>query len=100
MSTPAPILVTGVGGGVGGVGSSVVELLRERELPVRALIHHDDERADALRALSAQVVVGDLTRPVELAHALEGVGRMFFSMSVSPEYLEAATVVATVARFP
>jgi uncharacterized protein YbjT (DUF2867 family) len=98
MSTPAPILVTGAGGGVGGVGRTVVELLRERELPVRALMHHDDERADALRALGAQVVVGDLTRADEVAHALEDVGRMFFSMSVSPEYLEATTVVATVAR--
>jgi uncharacterized protein YbjT (DUF2867 family) len=98
MSTPASVLVTGAGGGVGGVGRTVVELLRERELPVRALMHHDDERADALRALGAQVVVGDLTRPDEVAHALEGVDRMFFSMSVSPEYLEATTVVATVAR--
>jgi uncharacterized protein YbjT (DUF2867 family) len=98
MSTPAPILVTGAGGGVGGVGRTVVELLRAGAVPVRALMHHDDQRADALRAFGAQVVVGDLIRPDDVGHALEDVGRMFFSMSVSPEYLEATTVVATVAR--
>lgn len=92
------VLVTGAGGGVGGVGRTVVELLREHGLSVRALMHHDDQRADAVRALGAQVVVGDLTWPDDVARALEGVGRMFFSMSVSPAYLEATTVVATVAR--
>ena len=51
-----------------------------------------------LRALGAEVVVGDLTRPESVAAALEGVGRMYFAMPVSPEHLLAATVVATVAR--
>ena len=55
-------------------------------------------RADALRALGADVVVGDLTRPGDVATALDSVQRMFFSMSVSPSYLEAAATVATVAR--
>ncbi|HEX6471045.1 MAG TPA: hypothetical protein VF069_18240, partial [Streptosporangiaceae bacterium] len=45
------ILVTGAGGGVGGIGPGVVSLLRQRDLPVRALVHRQDERADALRAL-------------------------------------------------
>jgi uncharacterized protein YbjT (DUF2867 family) len=92
------VLVTGAGGGVGGVGRTVVKSLRERGLPVRAMVHHDDHRADALRVLGAQVVVGDLTRPSDVAQALHGVRRMFFSMSVSPSYLEAAATVATVAR--
>ncbi|WP_329093645.1 MULTISPECIES: NAD(P)H-binding protein [unclassified Streptosporangium] len=93
-----PILVTGAGGAVGGVGHTVVGLLRGRGLPVRAMAHRDDERADALRALGAQVVVGDLTRPADVADALDGCSRMFFGMSVSPSYLEAAATVATVAR--
>jgi uncharacterized protein YbjT (DUF2867 family) len=98
MSANAPVLVTGAGGGVGGVGRTVVELLREQSVPVRAMVHRDDERADHLRRLGAQVVVGDLTRPTDVAEALEGVGRMFFSMSVAPSYLEATATVATVAR--
>ena len=94
----ALVLVTGAGGGVGGVGRSVVAMLRERDMPVRAMVHHDDERADALRSLGAQVVVGDLTRPSDVVRAIEDVGRMLFSMSVSLSFLEATATVATVAR--
>lgn len=92
------ILVTGAGGGVGGVGRTVVASLREHGRAVRAMVHHDDERADTLRGCGAEVVVGDLTRPQDVARALAGVRRMFFAMSVSPAYLEAAATVATVAR--
>jgi uncharacterized protein YbjT (DUF2867 family) len=92
------ILVTGAGGGAGGVGRTVVKSLVEHGRPVRAMAYHDDERADRLRALGAQVVVGDLTNPADVARALDGARRMFFSMSVAPTYLEAAATVATVAR--
>ncbi|MFE2540437.1 NAD(P)H-binding protein [Actinacidiphila glaucinigra] len=88
------VLVTGVGG----VGRTVLELLRERDVPVRAMVRRDDERADALRALGAEVVIGDLTRPETVAAALEGARRMYFAMPVSPDHLVAATVVASVAR--
>jgi len=92
------VLVTGAGGGIGGVGGKVVALLRQRGQAVRAMTHHDDERADVLRALGADVVVGDLTRPADVATALDSVQRMFFSMSLAPSYLEATGTVATVAR--
>ena len=52
---------------LGEVGGAVVEALRRRELPVRALVRREDERAQALRATGAEVVVGDLTRPYPLA---------------------------------
>jgi hypothetical protein len=39
------------------VGGAVVEALRRRDLPVRALVRRDDERADASRATGAEVVV-------------------------------------------
>jgi uncharacterized protein YbjT (DUF2867 family) len=89
------ILVTGA---ASGVGRTVVELLRGRDLPVRAMAHRDDDRATALRTLGAEVVTGDLTRPDEVARALDGVRRMYFGMTVSPFYLEAAATVASVAR--
>jgi uncharacterized protein YbjT (DUF2867 family) len=92
-----PLLVTGAGGGVGGVGASVVTMLRDKGLPVRAMVHRDDARADALRATGAEVIVGDLTRPDDVAAAIAGAGRAYFSMSVSPHYLEAAATFATVA---
>jgi uncharacterized protein YbjT (DUF2867 family) len=93
----APILVTGAGGGVGGVGGLVVRFLREQGLPVRAMVHHDDDRAAPLRALGAEVVAGDLTQPGDVARVLDGCRRVYFGMSVSAEYLEAAATVASVA---
>ena len=82
-----PILVTGAAGRVGGVGGAVVEGLLRRGLPVRALVRRADERADALRATGAEVVVADLTRAADVLRALAGCRRVYFGMSVSAPYL-------------
>ena len=58
----------------------------------------EDERAEALRAIGAEVVVGDLTRAGDVARALAGCRRMYFGMSVSAPYLEATVTAAAVAR--
>jgi uncharacterized protein YbjT (DUF2867 family) len=84
--------------GAGGVGRTVFEQLRAQDVPVRFLVRREDERAAELRALGAEVVVGDLTRPETVAAALQGVTRMYFGMAVSPHHLVAATMVASVAR--
>jgi NAD(P)H dehydrogenase (quinone) len=98
MSTVHPILVTGAAGRVGGVGGAVVEALRRRGLPVRALVRRDDDRADALRATGTEVVVADLTRAGDLLRAMAGCRRLYFGMSVSAPYLEATVLAAAVAR--
>jgi uncharacterized protein YbjT (DUF2867 family) len=98
MATGDPTLVTGAAGNLGGVGRTVVELLLQRKLPVRALVRREDERAQALRALGAEVVVGDLTRAADVARALAGCRRMYFGMSASAAYLEATVTAAAVAR--
>ena len=61
------------------------------------MVHRDDDRANALRELGAEVVVGDLTNPQDVANAMAGVDRMFFNMSVSPDYLTATSIVCAVA---
>src|ERR1700761_2557225 len=96
MSGPL-YLITGAGGGTGGVSRLVVEQLRQRGERVRALVHRDDERADPLRDLGAEVMVGDLTNPQNVVDAMSGVDRMFFSMSVSPDYLQATVVICAAA---
>lgn len=98
MSSESPILVTGAAGRVGAVGRTVVELLRRRGMPVRALVHREDERAEALRRTGAEVVVGDLTRAEDVARALAGCRRVYFGLSVSERYLEATVTIAAVAR--
>ncbi len=98
MPLESPILVTGAAGRVGGVGRTIVELLRRRGLPVRAMVHREDQRADALRGIGAEVVVGDLTVPTDVARAMDGCRRIYFGMSVSASYLEATVIAAAVAR--
>jgi uncharacterized protein YbjT (DUF2867 family) len=97
MTSAPKYLVTGAGGGVGGVGRMVVDDLLASGHAVRAMVHRDDARAEALRESGAQVVVGDLTNPVDVATALDGATRVFFSMSVSASYLEATAVVCSLA---
>jgi NAD(P)H dehydrogenase (quinone) len=98
MSTKCPILVTGAAGKIGSVGRSVVKFLRERELPVRALVHRIDERSKALSDMGAEVVVADLTNGADVVQALKGCRRMYFGMSVSAAYLQATTIVAAAAK--
>jgi uncharacterized protein YbjT (DUF2867 family) len=94
----ATYLVTGAGGGVGSVSTRVVHQLLSRGEAVRAMVHREDSRADALRESGAEVIVGDLTDPADVGAAMLGITRMFFSMSVSAAYLEATAIVCAIAR--
>ncbi|KAL7943888.1 NAD(P)-binding protein [Trichoderma barbatum] len=94
----APILVTGAAGRVGGVGRRVVELLRAANLPVRAHVRQDDERAEKLRSLGAEVVVADLLKSEEVLPIVQGCRKVFFCTSVSADYLEATVVMAAAAK--
>jgi uncharacterized protein YbjT (DUF2867 family) len=100
MQSPnqTPILVTGAAGDLGAIGRNVTAMLIEKGHRVRAMVRREDERADALRALGAEVVQGDLTDLASMHRAIEGVKRMYFGMSISPAYLEATINTAAVAR--
>src|SRR5712691_1631014 len=88
----------GAAGQVGSVGRTVVGLLLDRGLPVRAMVRREDERAASLRAAGAQVVVGDLLEPGDVYRVVSGCSRVYFSMSPSAGYLEATVTMAAVAR--
>jgi uncharacterized protein YbjT (DUF2867 family) len=90
-------LITGAGGGIGSVSRRVVQSLLDSSAQVRAMVRRDDDRADQLRAIGADVIVGDLTSAGDIVDAMNGVRRMFFNMSVSPDYLRATTEVCAVA---
>lgn len=98
MAENKPILVTGAAGNLGAVGRTVTGLLLECGLPVRAMVRRDDERAAALRAAGAEVVIGDLLEPADVYRVVRGTQRVYFGMSVSPGYLEATVTMAAVAR--
>jgi uncharacterized protein YbjT (DUF2867 family) len=64
------ILVTG---GNGFVGPKIVRALRERDLPVRALVRRPGDRSAAtLAAWGSELVQGDMTDAVSLRRATEG----------------------------
>src|SRR6476659_5748546 len=98
MADERPILVTGAAGQLGGVGRTVTGLLLDRGLPVRAMVRREDDRAAALRAAGAEVVIGDLLEPADVSRVVSGCRRVYFGMSVSAGYLEATVTMAAVAR--
>jgi uncharacterized protein YbjT (DUF2867 family) len=92
------ILVTGAAGRVGAVGRIVTELLLGQGRAVRAMVRRDDERAQSLRVLGAEVVVGDLLDLDSMHRAVAGCDTMYFGMSVSDDYLAATVNAAAVAK--
>src|SRR3954447_26837327 len=98
MADGGPILVTGAAGQVGGVGRTVVGLLLDRGLPVRAMVRREDDRAAALRAAGGEVGVEALQDPADVSRVVGGCRRVYFGMSVSAAYLEATVTMAAVAR--
>ncbi len=98
MRDNGPILVTGAAGQLGAVGRTVTGLLLDLGLPVRAMVRREDDRAEALRAAGAEVAVGDLLEPADVYRVVKGCRRVYFGMSVSAEYLEAAVTMAAVLR--
>jgi uncharacterized protein YbjT (DUF2867 family) len=94
----SPILVTGAAGDIGAIGRNLTAMLLDKGHQVRALVRREDERAEVLRQLGAEVVQGDLTDLDSMHRAIAGVKRIYFGMSVSPTYLEATVNTAAVAR--
>jgi uncharacterized protein YbjT (DUF2867 family) len=75
-----------------------VESLLGEGRHVRAMVRKSDARADALRDLGAEVVVADMLDIIAVRAAMRGCSVVFFTMSVSPNYLEAAANVAVTAK--
>ena len=93
-----PILVTGAAGRVGAVGRTVTELLLRQGKAVRAMVRTEDERAQALRDMGAEVVVGNLLDLDAMHRVIAGCETMYFSMSISDAYLAATVNTAAVAK--
>ena len=79
MNSPSPILVTGAAGDIGAIGRNLTAMLIDKGHSVRALVRREDERADALRSLGADVMLGDLTDLTSMHRAMEGVTRLLLS---------------------
>ena len=97
--TGGTVLVTGAAGGQQGrTGRRVTELLRERDVPVRAMVRTNDERADHLRSIGAEVVVGDFLDFRSIQAAVEDVSAVYFAYPVQEGLLDATVNMAVAAR--
>jgi uncharacterized protein YbjT (DUF2867 family) len=92
------ILVTGAAGNTGSTARTAIAILREEGHRVRAMVRNLDARADTLRDMGAEVVVADMLDIVAVRAAMQGCPVVYFTMSVSPTYLEAAANVVVTAK--
>src|SRR5580704_14729841 len=92
------ILVTGAAGGVGSTAHTAIAILLEQGHHVRAMVRKLDARAAKLRDMGAEVVVADMLDIISVRRAMQGCSVVYFTMSISPNYLEAATNVAVAAK--
>ena len=67
-----PILVTGA------AGLTVTELLLKQGKAARAMVRNEDQRAQALRDLGAEVVIGDLLDLDSMHRVIAGCETSFF----------------------
>ena len=95
MSTKPTTLVTAA---AGKTGRHTALALLSRGLPVRAMVHREDERSAALRSRGAEIVVGNVNDVHDVRNALDGVQRAYWTAPVMPSALEAATLFAAIAE--
>ena len=92
------ILVTGAAGSVGSTAHTAIAALVEQGRRVRAMVRKLDARADTLRDMGAEVVVADMLDIIAVRAAMQGCSAVYFTMSISPNYLDAAANVAVTAK--
>jgi uncharacterized protein YbjT (DUF2867 family) len=88
-------LVTGATGKTG--RHTVMNLLNDGH-PVRAFVHHKDERSEELRNAGAEIVVGDLLEHDDVRRATETMTGAYLCYPVRPGFIQATAYFADAAR--
>jgi NAD(P)H dehydrogenase (quinone) len=86
-----------ISGATGTTGKAAVTALKHAGKRVRALVHREDARAEALREQGAETVVGELLDLDQVRAALEGVRGAFFVYPFKPGLIDAAAFFAQAA---
>ena len=89
------ILVTGA---AGDTGRPTVERLIQKGFHVRALVRKDDGRAQKLRDLGAEIVIGDMLSLRDIRLAMIGVQRAYFCFPLAEGLVEAGVIFAQAAK--
>ena len=87
-----------VTGATGETGRYTVQRLLEKGHAVRALVHKEDERSEALRRTGAEVVVGDLLEHDDAIRATVGTSASYFCYPVRPGLIQATAYFADAAK--
>ena len=87
-----------VTGATGETGRYTVQRLLEKGHAVRALVHKEDERSQALRGTGAEVVVGDLLEHDDAIRATAGTSAAYFCYPVRPGLIQATAYFADAAK--
>jgi uncharacterized protein YbjT (DUF2867 family) len=94
MANTGKVLVTGA---TGNTGSGLVPALRKAGVNVRAFVR-DEAKAQSLKDLGAEIVVGDLDRPETITPALEGVDKIYLLTWNGPTQAQQAINVIQAAK--
>lgn len=92
---PRKYLITGA---TGKTGVYTVQQLLAEGHAVRAFVHHDDERSEALRQAGAEIFVGDLLEHDDILHAMDGVTGAYLCYPVRDGYIQATAYFADAAQ--
>jgi NAD(P)H dehydrogenase (quinone) len=87
-----------IAGATGSTGREAVKELRKRGRKVRAMVHREDKRAEALRAAGAETVIADLLDLDAVRAALEGVTAAYFVYPIRDGLLDATAFMAQAAK--
>ena len=90
MKSEMLFLITGA---TGNTGAPTARILLQAGHRVRALVHTIDQRSEALAALGAEIVEGDLLDFHAVSSAMSGVGAAYFCYPISPGGLLTATAI-------
>ncbi|MDD5336488.1 MAG: NmrA family NAD(P)-binding protein [Rhodoferax sp.] len=93
--TKPRILVTSA---AGNTGFQTTRQLLEKGFPVRALVRRADRRSETLKALGAEIQVGNLQDIEDVRQALKDVQRAYFCAPLLRDALSASAIFASAAQ--
>ena len=97
-STPNSSKLFLVTGATGDTGRPTVKLLLEKGYSVRALARKEDSRAQKLRDLGAEVVIGDMLNLHDIRKAVKGASGAYFVYPLADGQVEASVIFAQAAK--
>jgi NAD(P)H dehydrogenase (quinone) len=94
MSTQTFLVI----GATGKTGKHTVQRLLEKGHGVRAMVHKEDDRSEALRITGVEVVAGELLEHEDVIRAAAGTSAAYFCYPVSPGLIQATAYFAHAAK--